>query len=222
MGATFPPLEWDGSAGAGAFRGTADSLVDQIADQDAGEQARDGGQWDRRCRDPQTDASDKDDGLEPFAEDGDEGEHEHGIFLTEPLEPGGGGVGRGPDVAGEGAGQLETPFLLELGDAEQGDPHDGDDDGGQQAEDAFPDLIGHAPSIHVEAVKGPDETAAGDDAEQQARAGADPYLRGVNDGSGLSSSLRSDLPDSSISDRWRDLCRDRRCSASETIAGWPR
>ena len=85
-------------------------------------------------------------------------------------------------MAGQGQGQLDAPFLLELGDAKQGDPHDGDDDGRQQAEDTFPDLIGHAPSIYVEAVKGPDETAARDDAEQQARAGADPYLGGVNDG----------------------------------------
>lgn len=43
IGAIFPPLELDGSAVAGAFGGTTDSLVDQIADQDAGEQARDGG-----------------------------------------------------------------------------------------------------------------------------------------------------------------------------------
>lgn len=167
------------SVSAGGSGGAVDSLVDQIADQTAGQQAGDGREGDGGCREPQTDASDEDDSLEAFAEDGDEGEDEHGVFLTEPLEAGGGGVGRGPALGGQGPGQLDAPFLLELGDAEQGDAHDGDDQGGQQAEDALPDLVRDTPSVNVEAVKGANETAAGDDAEQQARAGADPYLGGL-------------------------------------------
>lgn len=168
------------------------SLVDEVADDEADADAADDGEGERRCGEAETDTADEDDCLETFAENGDEGQQEHGVLFGPPLE---GAALPGPPGAGagffrfEGSSQLDAPLVLQLGDAQEGGTHDGDDDGGDDAEGALPDVLDAVGEVVLAvAVEGADQGAADDQAEQQTGGNAIPDLAAqllVDDGIAL-------------------------------------
>ena len=74
------------------------------------------------------------------------------------------------------AGELQTPFGLHLGDAQEGGTHERDDDGSDQTEGTFPDVFGGAPFVFAEGVKDSNESGADDEADSEADQGTEPDL----------------------------------------------
>lgn len=71
---------------------------------------------------------------------------------------------------------LDTPFILELGHAQQADAHDGDDYGGDETEHAFPDVLSVTKDILSEAIESADEGATNGQADEQAACYPKPDL----------------------------------------------
>ncbi|RFU23618.1 hypothetical protein B7463_g12720, partial [Scytalidium lignicola] len=91
---------------------------------------------------------------------GDEGQDEHGIS-SRPLAE-----ARADIVVfalgDQRLGDLDPPLLLGLVDAQQSETHDGDDDGGDEVEDAFPEILGLGPDIVAQAIEDADEGTTDD------------------------------------------------------------
>jgi len=128
-------------------RGGITTAVDDVADQTARGKAGHGRKGYGCCRQTETDTADEDDGFEALAQDSDEREDEHDIFLTPVLEASAEGSLAGRVLGFDGFSELDAPFGLEFGNAEEGCAHDGDNDGGNDGEDAFPEVLCRAPSI---------------------------------------------------------------------------
>lgn len=73
-------------------------------------------------------------------------------------------------------GNLDSPFILELGDTQQSDAHDGDDDRGDETEDALPDVLGFAEDVLSEAIECANERPADNNTDQEAGGNAIPDL----------------------------------------------
>lgn len=129
-----------------------------------------------RSRDAEAHAANEDNSLQPFPQDGDEGQHEHGVLFTPHLESVA-SLFRSVIFGRERSGQLDSPLCLQLRDAEEGRAHYGDDKGCKEGEDAFPDELDGRPAVSAEAVKGPNETTADDDADGETSESTDPYLQ---------------------------------------------
>lgn len=71
---------------------------------------------------------------------------------------------------------LHPPFVLELGDAEQSDAHDGYDDRRDQGKHSFPDILSLAEDVLPEAIERSDECTANDDTKEEACRDSIPYL----------------------------------------------
>lgn len=138
-----------------------DIPVDKVSHNYTRQKARHHGQRECRGREAQTDTPNEDDSLKTLTQDSNEGQDEHGVFLCPLLETPFAVVLAGSTVFGlHGLSQLDTPFLLELGDAKQGSTHDGDDHTGNQGEDTFPDVLCTGEMVLAEAVEGPDHATA--------------------------------------------------------------
>lgn len=78
--------------------------------------------------------------LDALSQHGDERQDEHGVFLHQVLQF---ALNRELGVfAVHHFADFEAPFVLELVDAQKGSAHEGDDDAGEDPEDAFPDVLG--------------------------------------------------------------------------------
>lgn len=159
-------------------RGHVATLVDDETDEDSSCETTDGGQGDGAGGQSQADTSDKDNGLETFSQNGNEGKQEHGVFFCPGLEA---GAESGVTVVFgfESLCQLDSPFGLQLGDAEQGGTDDGDDDGRNDGKDAFPDVFCWAPFVLTDAVKGTDQPSADNEAYEEAYPSPPPYLKRI-------------------------------------------
>ena len=154
-----------------------DSPVDEVPHEAAGQQTTDDGQRKRGRGKTQTDATDVDDGLKPLTQDGDEGQDKHDVLLGPELDAAPEGVALRGLLAGlEGLDELDAPLVLELVDAQQGGAHEGDDDGGDDAEGALPDVLGTGEDVDAQGVEGADEAAADAQADGEAQGDADPDL----------------------------------------------
>ncbi|RDW67574.1 hypothetical protein BP6252_08970 [Coleophoma cylindrospora] len=151
------------------------ALVNQDANDAPSCNAGDGGQRNGTRGGADGHAADKHNALDAFPENGDEGQDEQRVALTPQLEAL--AQGAGVDVADlEALEQLEAPFRLQLGDAQHGHAHNGDNHRRDHAEDTFPDVLAVAPFIHAEDVEGSNEQAAQEKADGEANGGAEPYL----------------------------------------------
>ena len=86
------------------------------------------------------------------------------------------GVRDGVRLGLQGFGELETPLLLHLGDAQESSTHERDDNRGDDGENTLVDVLSWAPVVSAIAVEGADQTAAGDEAYQKPCERAVPYL----------------------------------------------
>ncbi len=105
--------------------------------------------------------SNEHDSFDSLAKNGYERQDEHDVFLREALDATPHATLR-TDGCLQSYGELDTPLLLELSDAKQGNADDGDDDGSDQAEGALIRLLGSRPPIRTDGIEGSDQ-AAGDD-----------------------------------------------------------
>lgn len=103
-------------------------LVQDIADDDANNQANNGRQGNGSRRSGERDTSDKDDGLDTLAKDSDEGKNEHGVLLKSPLKP---SFLASLERRLKGLGELDAPLGLHLTNSKKSSSHDGNDDGGE-------------------------------------------------------------------------------------------
>lgn len=150
-------------------------LVDKPATEDAGSQAADDGEREGSGRNAQGDTADEDDGLETFTQSGDKGQQEHGVFFCPALEAAAKGTFDG--ILGfESLRELDAPFVLEFGDAEQGGTHKSDDDGGDEAKGALPDVFCAGEVVFAEGIEGADDAASNDETYSEAAGNAPPDL----------------------------------------------
>lgn len=152
--------------------------VEDIANGATGSQSADHGERKRGGRQAQTDSANVDDGLEPFAQDSDERQEEHGVFLGPLLEAhAGGGICVGARFGIQGLDQLDAPLVLELVHAEKRSAHDRDDDGGDDAEDALPDVLGVCKMVFAVGVEGADHACANANTDKQSKRYSKPNLK---------------------------------------------
>src|SRR4029077_13138279 len=106
-------------------------------------------------------------------------------------------------LGGQKAGQLDAPFLLQLGHAQQGRAHQRNNDACDQAKDPFPDLLYVAPAINPDPIEGANEPATDDKTDEQTQSGSHPYLQHSKvSGSNVSGPLEGHgAPVSSLSGR---------------------
>lgn len=152
-------------------------LVQYISRKNADCETSDGGQRKGRGRRGEGYTGDEDDGLDALSKHGDERQGEHGILLREALEPGPAastGVGQGALL--EGGGELDTPLVLHLADAQQGGADDGDDEGGEKGEGALVVELRVLPVVDADGVKGANDGGANNQADGEAKADAEPDL----------------------------------------------
>lgn len=120
-----------------------DSPVDEVSDQAATPKASDHWQGKGDGGKIQAHTSDENYSLETFTKKGDEGQDEQCVLLTPELETGSESTTLlGAVLALEGFGELDTPLVLKFGHAKKGGPHDGDDEGCEDAEGSRPDVLG--------------------------------------------------------------------------------
>ncbi|KAK5629247.1 hypothetical protein RRF57_004962 [Xylaria bambusicola] len=72
--------------------------------------------------------------------------------------------------------ELHAPFLLHLADAEESDANHADDEGGKEREGALVVVLVGVPCITAYCVKGADDAARNDEADEEAYADSKPYL----------------------------------------------
>ena len=71
---------------------------------------------------------------------------------------------------------LNSPFVLKLGHAQQADAHYGDDDGGDEAKDALPDVLSGTENVLSEAIEGANERSTDGQADEQTETYSKPDL----------------------------------------------
>ena len=151
--------------------------VYEVSDQAAARKTSDHSQGKRGGRKTQAHASNEYHSLEAFTKNSDEGQYEHCVLLAPELEAGSERATLfGAVFDFESFGELDTPLVLKFGHAEKGRTHDGDDEGGKEAESSLPDVFSAGPLVFAQAVKGSDQASADDDADDQTRNSAKPYL----------------------------------------------
>ena len=119
-----------------------DEKPDQATANEAGDNSeRKGGGWKA-----QTYASNEDNGLKAFTENGNERQGKHGILLAPQLEaiP---ASSSGAVLGFQCFCQLDAPFVLELGYTEQSSTHPGDYERCKEPEGTFPDVFGARPVV---------------------------------------------------------------------------
>lgn len=132
-------------------------------------------QGERGCREGEADAADEDDCLQTLAKDGDEGQEEHGVLFGEALEP----LAQFTALVilgFHGLGNLQAPFVLQLGHAQQSGTHDCDDDGCDQTKGTFPDVRCGGEVVDAVAVEGTDDATTNDEADCETGTDTPPNL----------------------------------------------
>ena len=94
-------------------------------------------------------------------------------------------MGDGVRLSLESFGELESPFLLHLGDSKQSSSHQRDDHRCDDSEDTLIDVLGATPLILAEAVEGTDQCTADDEADQETDENTVPDLRTVSQVGGV-------------------------------------
>ena len=111
---------------------TACLLVDEESDKNTGGKPTHNSEWKGRGWLREADSANEDDRFETFSKDRDEWQMKHGVFDAPPFEAGLSIAVLHCIIAFERGCQLDLPFVLELGYAEQSSAHDGDDDDGEE------------------------------------------------------------------------------------------
>ena len=153
-------------------------LIDEITYEASARETSDYWKWKCRSRRSDADASYEDHCLEALAENSDERQDEHGIFLTPFLEASAERSGFLGAVFGfKGLSELDPPLVLKLGDSKESGTHDGDDDGCEKSERTLPEVFACSPMIFTDGVKSTNEAGPDADANEQANGGTEPYLK---------------------------------------------
>ena len=144
--------------------------VDEVSYQAATAKSRCHCKRERSTRQSKADTSNEDHGLQSFAKDGDEWQHEHSVLFAPGLEAG----AQCSTLLGAMLGlksfcELDTPFVLEFRHPEEGCTHDRDDYGREDAEGSFPDVFCTGPAVFTQTVEGSYQTTTHDDADDQAK-----------------------------------------------------
>ena len=71
---------------------------------------------------------------------------------------------------------LDLPFILKFRDAKQGGAHECNDDGSDEREDTFVDVLGRFEGVAADGVEGTDYAGADDQADQYTKGDAHPDL----------------------------------------------
>ena len=149
------------------------SLVQEVTDNAANNQANNGGQRDSAGGSGERDTSDEDDGLNTLTEDGDEGQEEHGVLLNEASEP---TLGTGLEGRIEGLGELDAPLGLHLTDSEQSSSHDGNDEGGEETEGTLIVVLVLLPGVAADSIEDTDEGGGNNHADEETNTRTNPDL----------------------------------------------
>ena len=157
------------------------SLVDEESDQGATTKTADDSKRERTGWKTQADTADEDNRFEALPEDSDERQEEHGVFLAPEFEAAAFYFTSGGVLGFELSGELDAPFILELGDAEKSGAHDTDDQGCNQTKGAFPDVFGACPFVFAETVESSNQASTDDETDSKAHGGSHPDLFGSED-----------------------------------------
>lgn len=136
------------------------SLVQNPSNKTAHRKPYDNRQRDRSSRRRKANPSNKNNRLDALPQHSNEGQHKHGVFLKESLDPAAHGKFSSVNRSLHGGGQLDAPFLLHLADAQQCEAHHRDDHRGDQAECAFVVELGGVPFVGPYRVEDADYGAA--------------------------------------------------------------
>lgn len=136
------------------------SLENRVSHSDAKGQTGQRGEGDGSGGRREREAGYEDDALDALAQDRDEGQEEERVLLGQALQPALARVGL--DRRLEGLGEFVAPFVLHLADAQQGDAHDGDDEGGEEREGALVVVLVGGPGVAAVDVEDADD-GAGDE-----------------------------------------------------------
>lgn len=148
--------------------------VEQIPDKAGGEDASDDGDGEGGRRVAQRDTADKDDSLDALTHGGDEWQDEHDISPGPIPKPTLGACLL--PLLNKSLGKLDAPLLLHLVYTEQSQAHESNDDGGDEIENALPEVFALGPDILSEAIEDPDEGPSDDEADDNACEGPEPDL----------------------------------------------
>lgn len=148
-------------------------LVEDVSDDGTGNQANDGRQGNGSRRSGERDTGNEDDSLDTLTEDGDEGKNEHGVLLKGSLEP---SLLASLERRIKGLGELDTPLSLHLTNSEKSSSHDGNDDGGEEAESAFIVVFIQLPRIGTDGIEDADKCSGDDHADEETDTCAEPDL----------------------------------------------
>lgn len=69
----------------------------------------------------------------------------------------------------KGLCELDTPFVLQLGDTQQCSTHYRNHDAGEEAKRALPDVLGASPVVFTKAIESADQTGTDENANDEPR-----------------------------------------------------
>ena len=150
--------------------------VDQVSNDGSCAETTEDSQRECSRRESQTNSADEHHSLESFSEYGDEGQQEHCVLLAPQLEAVPGSIFVCHFLLLQSLSQFDAPFILELRDPEQCSSNEGDDDGSEQTEDAFPYAFSPCEGILIQAIEGADHAGSNDDADEQSKSRTKPDL----------------------------------------------
>ena len=152
------------------------SLVDKESNQGTTTKTADDSKRERTGWKTQANPTDEDNRFEALPKDSDERQEEHGVLLTPEFEAAAFYFASGAIFGLELSGELDAPFVLELGDAEKSSAHDTDDQGCYKTKGAFPNVFGACPFVLPEAVESSDQASTDDETDGKAHSSSHPDL----------------------------------------------
>lgn len=99
------------------------------------------------------------DSFQALSQDCDEWKPEHGVLFCEVSEAMR-QLGSGFILGLDGFGNFDSPFVLKLGDAKESSAHYSDDQGGEDTEDALPEIFCFGEDIFTKTVERSDHATA--------------------------------------------------------------
>lgn len=171
--------------------------VDEVSNKAASSKTAYDGKRERCCRKTQTDSTDEDNSLKALTKDSDERQDEHCVLLGPTLETRCGSAS-GCILRLECLSQLYAPFVLQLRDPEECCTHKGDDQCGQDAERALPDVFSRGKVVFAKAIEGANHAASNDKTDEQAKANTPPHLDKGQIMANYISSVKTNLSNESL------------------------
>lgn len=159
---------------SGIWAGQVYIPVEEPADETTEEQAAHNGKGKGRGGSGKRDTGDKNHSLDALAQDGDKGQDKHGVLFQEALNDA--LAAAGAEGVVDGLGELDAPLVLHLGDAEEGDAHDGDDDGSKEGKGALVVETVLGPGLAADGVEDGNDGGGDDEADEEANEATKPDL----------------------------------------------